>query len=217
MIQPLQDLQKAFYEFPDWDQDQELIRNLEDCIRVQWDAGRAQIEKFRTDPQSDYAVSADALKEILATQVELSDIRTNPELSNCIVFHTRNLSGSLIDDGVLEKRKLADALMIERIRKLFGETPVEVEVSGHFWYPEGGFMGWHTNLRKPGWRMYVNHAVSENQSFFRYREPASGEIITSWDKHWNFRLFEIAYERPFWHCVRSWTDRFSLGYKINCI
>lgn len=208
----------SFIEFPEWEEDKALMEVLRDCIDVQWSAGKSQIEKFVRREDCDQAVSAEALEEILGQKQDVSDIRTSPELSNCIVFHTTHLSGSLIDERVLQKRKLADEMICSRIERLFGpEAPVQIEVSGHFWYPDGGFMGWHTNLRKPGWRMYVNYAVEEHKSFFRYRAPETGEIVTAWDKHWNFRMFEIATERPFWHCVRSWTDRFSLGYKINLI
>jgi hypothetical protein len=206
----------AFVEFEDWGQDEMLMQTLRECIDVQWAAGKAQLDKFKLVEDCDHAVSTDALIDILNEDQQISDIRTNPELSNCIVFHTRNLDGSLIDDAVLRKRAEADEMIKNRVQALFGaETPVHIEVSGHFWYPKGGFMGWHTNLRKPGWRLYVNHATEEGKSFFRYRNPNNGEIVTAWDKHWNFRLFEISPERPFWHCVRSDTDRFSLGYKIT--
>ena len=75
-------------------------------------------------------------------------------------------------------------------------------------------MGWHTNSRVPGWRMYLNYAQVPGKSFFRYRDPDTHEVITAWDKQWNFRLFRIDAANPMWHAVYSQTNRFSLGYKL---
>jgi hypothetical protein len=207
---------QCFVELNDWKNDKELLETVRECIDLQWHMGKEQFGKYHTSPKSDEYVSEEALNEILATGQDISDIRTHQELSNCIVFHTKNLDGSLINEDVIALRKKADNMIAGKIRTLFepGAKP-DIEMSGHFWYPKGGFMGWHTNLRKPGWRMYVNYATEENKSFFRYRDPMTGEIVTSWDKHWNFRLFIIDAALPFWHCVHSETDRFSLGYKIT--
>ena len=87
--------------------------------------------------------------------------------------------------------------------------------SGHFWYPKGSYMGWHTNSRAPGWRIYINFAEEPDKSFFRYRDPETGEIITSWDNQWNLRVFRITARKPIWHCVHSDTNRFSLGYMLK--
>jgi hypothetical protein len=87
-------------------------------------------------------------------------------------------------------------------------------VSNKIWYPSNGYMGWHTNSKAKGWRLYCSHAREDNKSFFRYQDPKSGEIITSWDKKgWKFRLFLIN-EIDLWHCVYSETDRISLGYRF---
>jgi hypothetical protein len=76
-------------------------------------------------------------------------------------------------------------------------------------------MGWHTNFKVPGWRLYITHAAEPGKSFFRYRDPENGSIVTSWDREWNFRLFKVCKEKPFWHAVYSETDRYSFGYNIR--
>lgn len=87
-------------------------------------------------------------------------------------------------------------------------------VSNRIWYPSNGYMSWHTNSKAKGWRLYCSHAKEDNKSFFRYQDPKTGEIITSWDKKgWKFRIFSIN-EIDFWHCVYSETDRISLGYRF---
>lgn len=89
-------------------------------------------------------------------------------------------------------------------------------VTGKFWYPENGYMGWHTNNTYPGFRFYCTHAQEANKSFFRYRDPETGEIVTSWDRvGWMGRIFKIDKDRPFWHCVYSETNRISTGCNLE--
>lgn len=63
-----------------------------------------------------------------------------------------------------------------------GESHAIFHMTGRFWYPNNGFMGWHNNSIYPGFRFYCTHAQEANKSFFRYRNPYTKEIITSWDR-----------------------------------
>ncbi len=76
-------------------------------------------------------------------------------------------------------------------------------------------MGWHTNERTPGWRLYLTVADEPGRSIFRYRDPASGRITTVADARWNARLFRITAAPPLWHAIYSETHRFSIGYKLT--
>ena len=88
-------------------------------------------------------------------------------------------------------------------------------ITGKFWYPSNGYMGWHTNNAYPGFRFYCSHADEENKSFFRYQHPETKEIITSWDrKGWIGRIFAINPKKPLWHCVYSETNRISIGCNL---
>ena len=89
-----------------------------------------------------------------------------------------------------------------------------VELSGDFYYPSTGYMGWHTNHDKPCERLYINYASEDNKSFFRYFE--GGQIVTDYDKiGMNARKFTCPGESPyFWHCVGSECDRISFGFKL---
>ncbi len=223
--------EKLFYELDFLHQDEELKRLILICIQEQKKIGMERLKShFKSNPNALREVSEDALNQILAGGKEISDIRTNTEISNCLVFHADLFQGSVIDQKILSLRKKADQAVTERLFKIFRfpaeslflklwkvlirDHPVQVNVSGHFWYPPGGFMGWHTNLRKPGWRMYINYAEESGKSFFRYRDPDTKKIVTCMDQEWNFRLFKITLEKPFWHAVYSDTNRFSLGYAI---
>jgi hypothetical protein len=87
-------------------------------------------------------------------------------------------------------------------------------VSGSMIYPPGGWMGWHTNSDRAGWRLYLNYSMASDRSFFRWFED--GEIATDYDvAGFNFRLFRIGSERDlFWHCIYADDWRFSLGLRL---
>ena len=86
--------------------------------------------------------------------------------------------------------------------------------SGRDWYPPNGYMGWHTNANVQGFRLYCSHTPVAQCSYFRYLDPLTNQIETSWDSAgWNFRCFRTDLE-PLWHCVYSQTDRISFGYGL---
>jgi len=89
-------------------------------------------------------------------------------------------------------------------------------VTGRFWYPPNGFMGWHTNYLYPGYRLYCTHSAEDYRSFFRYRCPETGQIVTEREQGgWQARIFLIDRERPLWHCVYSETERISIGCNLE--
>lgn len=119
----------------------------------------------------------------------------------------------MLDDEIIALRRQIDEIVIKELRLKFpGSAPV---CSGHFWYPPQCFMGWHTNSRKPDWRYYINYAEEPGKSFFRYKDPQTGEIVTAWDDVWNERQFHIQKDPLLWHAVYSNTNRFSFGYVIK--
>lgn len=91
-----------------------------------------------------------------------------------------------------------------------------VSVSGHFHYPNTGFMSWHTNSDFPCIRLYINWCDEEKKSFFRYVDPDTNETVTDYDnKGINIREFNITDKPPYlWHCVGSECNRLSFGYRV---
>jgi hypothetical protein len=89
-----------------------------------------------------------------------------------------------------------------------------VYVSGNFYYPPTGFMGWHTNSDAPCERVYITWTSERNKSFFRYK--IGGEIITDFDDEGlTVRRFKVDSGPPYlWHCVGSECDRFSFGFRL---
>ena len=91
----------------------------------------------------------------------------------------------------------------------------KIRTSAHYHYPDKGYMGWHTNCKRPCRRMYITYASEDKKSFFRYLKD--GEVITDYDdKGITIREFDIP--KPpdyFWHCVGSECDRYTFGFRIK--
>jgi hypothetical protein len=206
-------IDKIFYEL-DWAADRELLERVRVCIEAQRRAGgEALRSQFKPNPNAP-EVTEQALQELLQSAHHPSGVATDPDISNCLSFNYKSVQGSVFDAELATLRKQVDAVVSKKIKALFSQE-VDVKNSGHFWYPPAGFMGWHTNLRTPGWRLYINYCEEPGKSFFRYRDPETGTIVTAVDKLWNFRIFRITPEKPLWHAIYSDTNRYSLGYKVT--
>ena len=105
------------------------------------------------------------------------------------------------------------AKQIEKIMKdLFPD--LHVACSGTFFYPDTGYMSWHTNHNHPTDRVYITYASEQGKSFFRYYKD--GKVITDYDdKGVTVRRFTATGTKPyFWHCVGSQCDRVSIGFQL---
>lgn len=102
--------------------------------------------------------------------------------------------------------------LIHIVQELYPNN--DITPSGSFYYPETGYMGWHTNSNDPCKRLYITH--SDGESFFKYRTN-EGEIITEYDDEGlSVREFIIPdTDEQLWHCVGSNCNRFSFGFKIE--
>jgi len=86
------------------------------------------------------------------------------------------------------------------------------------WYKgPDGFLGWHNNTKTPRCAdaCFLTYVEEEGDSFFRYIDDNTGELITYYDKPgWYMRAWSWDYDEPMWHCVYSNTNRISIG--IQC-
>lgn len=195
--------------------DAELRDVILRCIAVQKASAIRARASFQTHPCSGAEVSAERLHQILSQGQDIHGIASDRSISNVITFSARNIQDAVIDPAVEQSRKEVDRQIARLVKALFRDNyRLAVTSSGHLWYPPGAYMGWHTNSRVPGWRIYVNYAEQEGKSFFRYRDPDTKNIITLNDRHWNIRIFKISRDRPLWHSVYSETNRFSMGYMV---
>ncbi len=211
------DAPQTFLELADWEEDQALQEAVTHCLDVQRRVGGDALRsQFTPNPRAEREVSEEALRALLEAGRRVSDITKDRSISNCIAFNFGSIQQSVMDREVAAARQRVDRIVAQKVRRLFREgRKLSIVKSGHFWYPPGGFMGWHTNERSPGWRLYINYADEPGKSFFRYRDPATGAIVTKSDRRWNVRLFKISSVDPLWHAVYSQTNRFSLGYYIT--
>lgn len=86
-------------------------------------------------------------------------------------------------------------------------------LSGHFFYPENGFMSWHTNDDSPGKRVYLTYTEFAGESFFKYFD--NGKIISDPDyEGWTCREFITGSETPCWHSVFASKPRISIGFRV---
>lgn len=194
----------------------ELRRAVSTCIEAQKCAGAELFAKHQADKFALKRVSPAALDNILKQKIDIHGISSHRDISNDICFGFSHIEGAIIDDNVQRTRQQVDYLMGPLAQQIFNTwKDLAVKCSGVLWYPKGSAMGWHTNSTAPGWRLYINVADEEGESFFRYKVPGSSEIITLNDAKWNLRVFRLTDEEPLWHSVYSNTNRFSLGYRIG--
>ena len=205
---------KIFYELDPLREDRALTTAVEACICLHQALGESAMAAYKPNPQAEFEVSAEALERILQRGEEVHGIGAQRSISNCIVFNASNIANAITHAEIQALRRRIFKLVSDHVDRMFPRENVETHDSGHFLYPPGGYMGWHTNYQTPGWRLYINYAEEAGKSFFRYRNPETGEIVTSWDKQWNFRLFKIDPKKAFWHAVYSQTNRYSFGFKM---
>jgi len=86
------------------------------------------------------------------------------------------------------------------------------------YYPESGFMGWHTNWNCPGYNILLSYNKDGN-GYFRYKDPITSEIVTQYDKQgWQAKVGYYGEKKEtdkiMWHCARSHSQRLTFGYVI---
>lgn len=210
------DAQQIFYELNEFSQHQELRARVLACVEAQKAASAAILARqFQPQPHARHDVSPEALQAILAAGTMINGIRTERHISNVVVFNDARYAEAIMDTALASRRAALDRVVSRMLAEVFERgSRLQVQSSGFFLYPAGGYMGWHTNAQNPGWRMYVSFAEAPGRSFFRYRDPDSGEIVTSMDGDLNVRLFRVTTDRLLWHAIYSDTNRFSFGYKV---
>jgi hypothetical protein len=162
------------------------------------------------------AVSSEALERLLADGESIGGVVTRREIATAIPFNARFTRDVVWSAEVAARRARLDGVLARWLSgRVAGSFRPLLSAAGQWWYPPGTYFGWHTNHGYPGWRLYLSHAEEENRSFFRYRDPRSGEVVTSLDGRWHLRLFEVSSDRPLWHSIHSDTHRFSIGWFVR--
>tara|TARA_Y100001938_G_scaffold71006_1_gene98439 strand:- start:662 stop:1288 length:627 start_codon:yes stop_codon:yes gene_type:complete len=146
--------------------------------------------------------SADRLNELINRNINLV-------YAGSIVENNNHHAAFIIQTN--EDLELFSLLKMDIKSKIIKNKGCFLKSNGVHWYPKNSYMGWHTNSDQPGDFLYLVWAEEDNKSFFRYKDTDTGEIITKWEKRgWQVNRFET----PMWHCVASYTNRISIGYRI---
>lgn len=93
-----------------------------------------------------------------------------------------------------------------------------IHTTGNFLYPaDRGYMGWHTNVGFPGFRIYMTYVKEGNNSGFLYYDKQTDSVINSVDQQgWTIRMFDTSDpSEPLWHAVWAREDRYSIGFTIK--
>ncbi|GAA4056595.1 Nif11-like leader peptide family natural product precursor [Actinomadura miaoliensis] len=134
-------------------------------------------------------------------------------------FHLVNLDEHVAHPGY-DGYLAAKTRVVAALEKVFGD---DVRFSGSMWYPPSSYRLWHTNEDQPGWRMYIvdfdgDFADPGHTSFFRYQNPATGQLVTLRERPRMVRFFKIEQEpdRLLWHCIVNPTERhrWSFGFVV---
>ncbi len=182
-------------------------------------------ESFFKSEDFDFNYISPAASEFTARHQEIvnSDLTSpdnEPEFEyNTRSFHLINLDlqleHTLYEDYFLRKCKI--------IKFLDNVFETEVKFSGSLWYPQQAYRLWHTNQTQSGWRMYwidFDGFESNNpeQSFFRYMNPQTKELVTLYEQPKIVRFFKVESDadKLFWHCIANPTkfNRWSFGFLI---
>tara|TARA_E500000305_G_C4000777_1_gene227208 strand:+ start:113 stop:730 length:618 start_codon:yes stop_codon:yes gene_type:complete len=135
------------------------------------------------------------------------ELNKNLKISNPLFFNYGYSSFKRLNKEKLNLHLLEDCL-VKNYDGIWRNS-----TGGCLIYEKGDYMGWHTNNEREGIRFYFTYSFEEKSNFFRYRNPYTEEVVDSYDKvGWNFRLFYIDKENPFWHCVVANSKRYSFGF-----
>ena len=185
-----------------------IHQELSEQVRLVYEDHKRRHDRFnslspslpRVLPDWEHFVSRERLMESMA----------RPKLIN--TAHDRNRRHLPINQELR-----ADAT--EAAFRLLGEhydSKIRIRNQGTIYYPTY-YMGWHTNNKTPGTRIYAIWSTGDKTSFFRYYDKDKDEVITCYDdKGLTIRQFDVSVEKPLWHCVGCKSNnRFSLGFMLN--
>ena len=112
---------------------------------------------------------------------------------------------------VNDNSKLLEKLALHLARHLGSEG---IRLSGNFIYKHKDYMGWHTNSDDNTTKIYITYTLDEGKSSFDYMDRDRNIVVTPDRKGFTVRKFFTGNtpDTIFWHRVRSFTYRLSLGF-----
>ncbi len=214
-------LDNCFVDLPDFRGDEDFVERLDRCADAAYEAAKPALETFEGVPNATELVSAEALEGILGSDEDRHNISTGIDMRVITLNDPYNPTDdpqgrytALTDEQCVEPREQLSDFLLDSIRRLFDRDDLALQDTGFIIYPPGGHMGWHTNEKDPGWRLFANVVKEPGRSFFRYRDPVTEKIVTAPDTKHNLRATLIPVGAPVWHAIYSDTIRITMAYRV---
>ena len=210
-----------------WKEDKDFIELINSKIlpRIKWAMDNEEHIpvhfNYKRLPPKDNSYKERCSEDVLVQKIKESKLERKGWTVNNLKRHKVAQYGKVVDTmnwqlaNISEKIKNEPSFFSDFFYKYFKRVIVRNKV---LWYKPGSYMGWHTNAEGyEAYRFYIVWCDEDNKSFFRVRDPETGEIITRWEKKgWNFNYFKLGNkEKPTWHCLYSDCNRFSVGFRLE--
>jgi hypothetical protein len=214
-------LDNCFVDLPDFRDNRDFVERVDRCANAAYEAVSPALETFQGIPTATELVSAEALEGILGSNEDRHNISTGIDMRVITLNDPYNPADdpqgryiALSDERCVEPREQLSELVLASVRRLFDRDDLALQDTGFIIYPPGSHMGWHTNEKDPGWRVFVNVVKEPGRSFFRYRDPVTKEVVTALDTKHNLRATLIPLGEPVWHAIYSDTIRITMAYRV---
>jgi hypothetical protein len=205
-----------FLELPWLAQEAEVRAAVRRCIGLMRRAAEGRLDGRQATADGEHHALPEALEPLLTSGRDVHGIAEDRHISDVIVFNAPKIADALHDAELEKARRALTLLLRRRMPEIVASAEqLRLSDSGLLLYPPGSHMGWHTNAKRPGLRLMLTWIEPEGDepvnSYFRYRDPQTGEIVTARDSGLNARLLNIRTVPPVWHAIYTNAWRFTLA------
>ena len=212
----LKEVEKYFYLFRNYEEkSKEIRRTYNEISPLHQTADSSGLEFSRKNKRKGVS------KEWLFELIEKGNLLGQPALSLLISFmdvKQQALMNPNIDLDILETLNKFQSVYNELCYCVGGKHDAVVG-----YYPEDGYMGWHTNWDAPGLGILFSWSGSGNGYFHSYNDKTKNFEKYQDNVGWNVKgchmkdKLEGLETGNSWHCVSTNCERFSIGFLLSNI
>ena len=210
----LKEVEKYFYLFRNYEEkSKEIKRTYNEISPLHQIADSTGLEFSRKNKRKGVS------KEWLFELIEKGNLLGQPALSLLISFmdvKQQALMNPNIDLDILETLNKFQNVYNELCYCVGGKHDAVVG-----YYPEDGYMGWHTNWDAPGLGILFSWSCSGNGYFHSYNDKTKNFEKYQDNVGWNVKgchmkdKLEGLETGNSWHCVSTNCERFSIGFLLS--
>jgi len=169
--------------------------------------GHWKSQKSSYDPKYDENVLNSRMEDNFLSMLQKKE-RLRPE--DALIYNFPGSFDKMNNNRISYSSFHAEECVNNLAKSLTNNTRVTWKMSGIYHTPPKGLCGWHHNGDADGDRIYLVWCEEADKSYFKWQDPVTKKIHTTWEKKgWNINHF-IA---PSWHGLASWTNRISIGLR----